>query len=275
MRLPIVLDTCTILNLLRIDEDEFLYKKLIKLEINICQSVFDEANRNVRTKTFSENQRKYISSHTPQLVPFIIRCDEQFEKEYKACIQEFCAYKKENGEFYSMLISLYLCRQKHCRLYFYTDDYPAKCVFDSFFNYQQIGVIGDTIDLLVFLYWSNPDFDQRKLEKYLQNLLSEFATPFKEFHNQFMEKKERWITRNIKNKILKENLDKIERGLEGLNFEKIGEGMAYFKNDGKSYKEIKTFLDSYLDINFSGYMVSKIKDTVSSLKRHPIYKMPC
>lgn len=28
MRLPIVLDTCTILNLLRIDEDEFLYKKL-------------------------------------------------------------------------------------------------------------------------------------------------------------------------------------------------------------------------------------------------------
>ena len=92
MRLPIVLDTCTILNLLRIDEDEFLYKKLVKLEINICQSVFDEANRNVKTKTFSENQRKYISSHIPQLVPFIIRCDEQFEKEYKACIQEFCEF---------------------------------------------------------------------------------------------------------------------------------------------------------------------------------------
>ena len=73
----------------------------------------------------------------------------------------------------------------------------------------------------------------------------------------------------------KENLDKIESGLEGLNFEMIGEGMAYFKNDGKSYKEIKTFLDSYLDINFSGYMVSKIKDTVDSLKRHPIYKMSC
>lgn len=90
-----------------------------------------------------------------------------------------------------------------------------------------------------------------------------------------MEKKGRWITRNIKNKILKENLDKIERGLEGLNFEKIGEGMDYFKNDGKSYKEIRTFLDSYLNINLSGYMVLKIKDTVSSLKRHPIYKMPC
>lgn len=259
MRLPIVLDTCTILNLLRIDDDEFLYKKLMKLEINICQSVFEEANRNVKTKTFSDSQKKYISSHTPQLVPFIVRCDEQFEKEYKACIQEFCDYKKWNGEFYSTLISLYLCRQKHCRLYFYTDDYPAKRVFDSFFNYQQIGVIGDTIDLLVFLYWANPDFDQRKLEKYLQNLLSEFATPFKEFYNQFMGKKGRWIAGNIKNKNLRENLDKIESGLERLNFEMIGIGMDYFKNNVKSYKEINAFLDGYSDINFSGYMVSKIK----------------
>ena len=80
MRLPIVLDTCTILNLLRIEDDDFLYKKLMKLEINICQSVFEEANRNVKTKTFSDSQKKYISSHTPQLVPFIVGCDEQFEK---------------------------------------------------------------------------------------------------------------------------------------------------------------------------------------------------
>lgn len=275
MRLPIVLDTCTILNLLRIDDDEFLYKKLMKLEINICQSVFEEANRNVKTKTFSDSQKKYISSHTPQLVPFIVRCDEQFEKEYKACIQEFCDYIHRNGEFYSTLISLYLCRQKHCRLYFYTDDYPAKRVFDSFFNYQQIGVIGDTIDLLVFLYWANPDFDQRKLEKYLQNLLSEFATPFKEFYNQFMGKKGRWIAGNIKNKNLRENLDKIESGLERLNFEMIGIGMDYFKNNVKSYKEINAFLDGYSDINFSGYMVSKIKKTVDRLRRHPIYKMTC
>ena len=92
-------------------------------------------------------------------------------------------------------------------------------------------------------------------------------------NNNLLYKKE--IDNTLLNKILKENLDKIERGLEGLNFEKIGEGMAYFKNDGKSYKEIRTFLDSYLNINLSGYMVLKIKDTVSSLKRHPIYKMPC
>lgn len=275
MILPIVLDTCTILNLLRIDDDEFLYKKLIKLKINICQSVFEEANRNVKTKTFSDDQRQYISSRTPQLIPFIIKCEEQFEKEYKACIQEFCNYKKENGEFYSTLISLYLCRQEHCRLCFYTDDYPAKRVFDSFFNYQQIGIIGDTIDLLVLLYWSNPDFNQQKLEKYLQNLLSEFATPFKKFQNQFMEKKHTWILSHLKDKKLIENLNEIEDGLKKLDFEKITTGIAFFRDNIRSHREINTFLDGYSEINLSGYMVLKIKETVNRLRTNPIYKMPC
>ena len=124
MKLPIVLDTCTILNLLRIDEDdEFLYKKLIKLNINICQKVFEEANKNINTKHFSNSQKKYISSHIPYFGTYILTCDERFESEYKAKIKQFCNYKKENGEFYSALISLYLCRNKNCRLYFYTDDH--------------------------------------------------------------------------------------------------------------------------------------------------------
>ena len=55
----------------------------------------------------------------------------------------------------------------------------------------------------------------------------------------------------------------------------IGIGMDYFKNNVKSYKEINAFLDGYSDINFSGYMVSKIKKTVDRLRRHPIYKMTC
>lgn len=276
MKLPIVLDTCTILNLLRIDEDdEFLYKKLINLNINICQTVFEEAIKNINTKPFSDSQKKYISSHIPFLGKCILKCDEQFESEYKDRIKQFCNYKKENGEFCSTLISLYLCRDKNCRLYFYTDDYPAKTVFDSYFNYQQIGVIGDTIDLLVFLYWSNSDFKQQMLEKYLQNLLSEFAIPFKNFKGQFLEKKRVWAACNVKNKKLHENLSKIENGLEKLDFEMIEIGTDYFKKDAKSYKEINAFLDSYSDINFSGYMALKIRETISSLRKHSIYKMPC
>ena len=88
MKLPIVLDTCTILNLLRIDEDdEFLYKKLIKLNINICQKFFEEANKNINTKHFSNSQKKYISSHIPYFGTYILTCDERFESEYKAKIK--------------------------------------------------------------------------------------------------------------------------------------------------------------------------------------------
>ncbi|MFL1684401.1 hypothetical protein [Coprobacter secundus] len=276
MKLPIVLDTCTILNLLRIDEDdEFLYKKLIKLNINICQKVFEEANKNINTKHFSNSQKKYISSHIPYFGTYILTCDERFESEYKAKIKQFCNYKKENGEFYSALISLYLCRDKNCRLYFYTDDHPAKNIFDSYFSYQQIGVIGDTIDLLVFLCWSNSDFKQHMLEKYLQNLLSEFAIPFKNFKDQFLKMKKEWIARDVKNKRLYEELNKIEEGIEKLDFETIGIGIDYFKKDSKSYKEINAFLDSYSDINLSGYMALKIKKTIISLRKHSIYKMSC
>lgn len=278
MIFPIVLDTCTILNLLRIDvEDEFLYKKLRELDIKICRTVYEEANKNVNPKNFSENQKEYISSHTPHFSALIYNCEEyfEFEKKYKDNIKQFCNYKKENGEFYSTLISLHICRKESCRLYFYTDDYPAKRTFDSYFNYQQIGTIGDTVDLLVFLFWINPDFKQQKLEKYLQNLLSEFATPFKKFHNQFTEKKQTWISNKIKNRKMIENLNGIEDGLRKLDLEKIETGIAFFKDNRRAYRDINTFLDSYSDINLSGYMVVKIKETVNRLREHPIYKMSC
>lgn len=273
--LPIVLDTCTILNLLRIDEDdEFLYKKLTGLNINICKTVYDEIFRNVREKTFSDAQIKYISSHTPHLGIYVKECEKN-EQEYKDSIRQFCKYNKENGEFYSTLISLYICRKENCHLFFYTDDYPAKCTFDSYFNYQQIGAIGDTVDLLVFLYWSNPDFQQKKLEKYLQSLLSEFATPFTKFKNQFKAKKNSWINNDIKNKKLKENLNLIESGLDCLDSEKIEKGITYFKNNAKLYKEINAFLDCYSDINLAGHMANKIKNTIERLREHCIYKMLC
>lgn len=280
MILPIVLDTCTILNLLRIDEeDEFLYKKLRKLDIRICRTVYDEANKNVNIKNFSEDQKEYILSHTPHFGKRIYNCEEyfEFEEEYKDNIKQFCNYKKENGEFYSTLICLHICRKENRRLYFYTDDYPAKLTFDSYFNYQQIGTIGDTVDLLVFLYWINPDFNQQKLEKYLRNLLSEFAPSFKKFHNQFTEKKQAWITNNVKNIKMIENLNGIEDGLKKLDLGKIETGIAFFRDHIRIrvYRDINSFLDSYLDINLSGYMVVKIKETVNRLREHPIYKMSC
>lgn len=79
----------------------------------------------------------------------------------------------------------------------------------------------------------------------------------------------------LKIKRLYEELNKIEEGIEKLDFETIGIGIDYFKKDSKSYKEINAFLDSYSDINLSGYMALKIKKTIISLRKHSIYKMSC
>ena len=55
MIIPVILDTCTIINLLRIDEeDKFLYNKLIKLDINICPKVYQETYKTINQKTFTE-----------------------------------------------------------------------------------------------------------------------------------------------------------------------------------------------------------------------------
>lgn len=272
MILPIVLDTCTILNLLRIDDDEFLYKKLMALNINICKTVFAEIYKNLRIKTFSDNQQKYISAHVPSLGAKIEKCESQFEEDYKNSIQKFCNYKKENGEFYSTLISLYICRKEKCRIYFYTDDYPAKSIFESFFNYQQIGAIGDTVDLLLFLYWINSDFKQKRLESYLRNLLSEFAIPLKKFQETIVKNKVGWIKTNPRDGKLVKNLNNIEDGINRLDLKMIDTGIEYLKHNIRKYNWVTTLFDEYADIKLEGYMVTRIKTTITRLGDCTIYK---
>ena len=45
-----ILDACTIINLLHIDEDDFLLKKLKESKFNVCRKVFEETNKNVFNK---------------------------------------------------------------------------------------------------------------------------------------------------------------------------------------------------------------------------------
>ena len=45
-----ILDACTIINFLHIDEDEFLIKQLKAKKFNLCRKVFEETNKNVFNK---------------------------------------------------------------------------------------------------------------------------------------------------------------------------------------------------------------------------------
>lgn len=273
MILPIVLDTCTILNLLRIDEDdEFLYKKLMKLNINLCSTVLDEINRNITRKTFTTEQIDYINTHISSLYKYIKLLDENIMSNYVDNIRQFCDYKKENGELYSVVISLHICREQKCRLYFYTDDYPAKNTFEKYFDYQQIGKIGDTVDLLLFLYWTNSDFKNRKLKYYLSKLSQEFSTPLKTFCDIISRKKNDWLKKMPRDIKLREHLLYIEEGINNYDFGKITKGVNFFKENQKKYPAIDALLDSYSNINFDGHIVSKISNIRKQMETCAIYK---
>lgn len=47
MKHPVVLDACTIINLLRIDEDEFLFRLLCSLRLYVADLVNQEIMKNI------------------------------------------------------------------------------------------------------------------------------------------------------------------------------------------------------------------------------------
>ena len=273
MILPIVLDTCSLLNLLRIDEeDEFLFKKLTSLNINICECVYKEAFNNIDKDGFNNQQRDYISKQIPKFSKFKRSIDEDFQNQYTDEIKKFCNYKKDNGEFCSTLLSLYMCREDQCRLYFYTDDYPAKKTFANFFIYQQIGTIGDTVDLLLFMYWIDKDFKWEKLIKYLKDLYSEYATPIKLLLNKICENKERWLINKPRDKKLYDNLCKLEVGLRDIDFDKINSGIKYFNENRTNYKEIYGLIETYPKLQSDAGVANKLHDIIIYTRSNIIYK---
>ena len=82
-----------------------------------------------------------------------MRLENKDVEDLVELVREISNYsKRANGELYSSALSLYLSRMEMEKVLFYTDDFPAKSDFRSCFECQQMGFIGDTVDLLVFLH---------------------------------------------------------------------------------------------------------------------------
>jgi len=239
MILPVVLDTCTIINILRIDnEDEFLFKKLKDLNLHIADCVYNETQRNVNHKPLSSEQKDYITQQLPLLAKYIVSPDENLKTDYFDELKTFCNYTKDNGELHSTLLSLHICRKEGSRLYFYTDDFPAKRDFTPYFSYQQLGSIGDSVDLLLFLFWSVSDFKEKRLKKYLRSLYSEYAIPLKNFAKEIENNKDLWLKSKPRDAKLSENLRKMEEGCLKLDFSILKEGIGFFQKEKAKYTDI-------------------------------------
>lgn len=277
MKHSIILDACTIINLLRIDgEDEFIFKSLKNLDLNIANIVYEEVNNNVRKNPLSEEQKKYIEQRIPQFLPFSRSTNEiikDITQEFFGHVRKFTNHtKKENGELISSVLSLCICREKNSKVYFYTDDFPAKIKFAPFFAFQQIGVIGDSIDLLLFLYWSKSDFNEKSLRKYLQDLKSEYNTPLKQLVSKIQTKQDSFSVRDKKDRNLSENIHKIISGYWDTNSKLMNEGILFFTNNNR-YPELKSIINQFPDIDKECLLSQKVKDTLQSLTLNKIFKV--
>jgi membrane-associated HD superfamily phosphohydrolase len=277
MKHSIILDACTIINLLRIDEeDEFIFKSLKLLDLNIATLVYEEVNSNVRKNPLTEEQKKYIDQRIPQLLQFTRKTDDiinDISKDFFEQIRKFTKHKKkDNGELISSVLSLCISRENNSKVYFYTDDFSAKTQFAPFFSFQQIGMIGDSIDLLLFLHWSISDFDKKCLRKYLQDLKSEYNVPLKKLVSKIQSRKDSFSIREKKDKTLMENMDKVLTGYWEFDPKIFSEGLSFF-NGSRNYSDIKGIISQFPNVEKERLLARKVRDTMDSLSSYNIFKI--
>lgn len=275
MNTPFVIDACTLINLLRIDEDDnFLYKHLKSLEVHIAETVYNEIRKNVFRNAISETDEKRIDTLLPLLPSgFKLHQDEAIKKdvgkEYFEQISSFTGHtKKFNGELISSVLALVLSRCEESKVCFLTDDFPAKEEFSSFFTIQQIGFIDDSIDLLLMFHWSKSDFTTRKLEKALSDLKAEYNRTQNAFVGKIVKLKANFKQGTAIRKILenitdsfynKRNINEYKKCL--IDIEKV--------ND----KRIKECLSAFPNLSKQPEIVEKIDFTLNKLKELEIYKL--
>lgn len=294
-----ILDACSIINLIHIDEDDFLLKKLDEyIEYYLCETVFSEVCANVYTKIDKLRNEKKIKpeeakerkkeiditlSNFRQKQEKNSKIKTEFGADFFKTVKSLTNYPKNNGEFYSTALALYISRFKEInkkkfigtKVFFHTDDYPAKEFFSSFFFEQQIGYIEDTADLLVLLYRLDETFTINQLDRYLSNLFSEYAPEVSGLHKRLQKIKSSLNLKLRRDKAFIKNLDKLIYKLSEFEFFEINEPIKFFSRNSKKYPNVYDAINHYslvldLQSNSTGLLekirkVRKEKDNVFRL----------
>lgn len=276
MNIPVVIDACSLINLLRIDEeDDFLYKHLRLLDIHISDTVYNEFITNVFKNNIEDADKDRINALIPNIQnDFSLHHDEEIKKDIgQSFIDAIVSYsehkKRYNGEMSSTLLSLVLSRCEESRIYFVTDDYPAKEQFNCFFSVQQIGEIQDSVDLLINLHWLFPkeEFPLNKLKNKLIDLRAEYNKNIKNFLD------------DVSN--LKHNLRKTDKEW------KLLDDILYTYYSGKyrdfvsainalrecNSKKIRHVRDNMPTNNDNPEMVNKVNKVLHELEKIDVFKL--
>lgn len=291
-----LLDACTVINLIHIDEDDFLISRIEKVNYMINSTVFEEVKKNVykpldreekykyADKESIEQKRKSINQTLPKLLSRI-NDNQQLVKDlgydYFNQICEALKYNKNlNGELCSSAYALYLSRINSEKVFFYTDDYPAKEYFTPFFNHNQIGNIKDSVDFLLLIYWLNDNFSKPELVNLLSKLYSMYATEVTQLKKELQE----YDSRNFTGKYFRANketvfkLKELINKLDKLQLQNINELKQYFLSKKSRCSEINKILGRFpavFDLETKSdkkTVLVKIQETIKSLEINKVYK---
>lgn len=290
----IVLDACSIINLIYAEIEygsEFVTRRLKKddFHLGVCQKVIDEAFQNSKIqfrklKTNSSkkdfyDKEKEIERRIASFREFVTQ-NESIKKElgekYFGELKKITGYHKNNGEFYSVALALYISRLESCQLTFYTDDFPARAEFGLFFRSQQIGVIADSVDLLIFLYWLHPDFEKKHLIFFLTELRSQYATDVKILYKRIKAYKEKQSAKQLKE--IRKPLNQLEHKLQRHNLEDVNKlKKAIFRN-GKKHRPLCEILEQFesvftLEEASGDNIITKIQKTLQNVEADRIFKI--
>lgn len=284
----IIFDACSIINLLHIDEDDMLFKEIKKHKIFIAEEVMHEVKRNANNKfrlldTYDVSYEKDKVDEIEEKINFLIRykiTNAQIKKDCGSLLEEikkFTKYYKYNGEFLSSCLSLIKSREENHLVNFYTDDYPATKAFQTYFGFQKIGVIQDSVDLLMYLYWTSENITLKNLKNYLSLLLYEYSIELTLLLDQ-IRKRKTTIQRLTKDKKIMSLLNELENALANLRFFKINK----LKNEIMSFKrqipDLCDMLNSFskifeVDNQGEDNLFMKIRNTSDWVNKYKIFKI--
>jgi len=275
-----ILDACTIINILHIDdEDDFLFKQMKQLDIFLPPVILEEVDKNRRKKQVDESKEHQIDRNFPQLYAYNENIDDYEKDGTLELIKEFTEHtKKENGELLATALALKLSREWNTKVFFYTDDFPAHKEFADYFGFQQIGQIQDSVDLLIFLYRLNKAevFPKQKLQQYLSMLSAEYNLLSKKIVDAAEEYKLNHVSLQNKkqNKNLYYAIDAIIQGFYNIDSNSFKKGIDFFRTHTQIIKEIDEIICNYsFDNIWDMEICKKIRCVLSYMNKYDIVQL--
>lgn len=275
----VVLDACTILNLLRIDDEDsdFLLKLIMNWRVCLPETVFKESKLHVRSDFYTKEKNDHIQIVVNREFDYRKTMDSIIKKDldddFERIIQFSGHNKRENGELYCVALALVKSREEEELVSIYTDDYKAIEEFQELCHYHRIGEWGDTLDLLTLLYWLTPEtvFQNSLYYSFLENLRAEYNHQLKDVADAIdgyleQKKKSRCSDRDLLG-----NLNKIVVGYRRSDVAQMDEGVSFFQ-EGNKYKDVKKMVEN-VDVKNVNRQTQRITERLRKLKEYPIFKL--